>query len=430
MESSLGQLARFGSVSLSTSKRLSWYLALGAIATDFTFSGNLLTNLGSSYISDGGGFLQKVHPGSYMAMLSGAAGAFSKLRCPSARFMDWHLLAFLGGIAFCIAYAFAATGAGNVVVFIDTFLSPGMLAFALQDMDHKRALQLKRIVQCLLVLNACVALCEFASQSHLVALPTEGSSPENEFRPTALYDHALTGAAVTMLGLWLAPQCQGLARWSYIMLLVAALLAFGERTPLAGAIIGLIASLFARYKSAILARDLQAGDAARLIIIALAVICATAAAAYAGTGSRLGEHLYWDSSAQVRLSQFGIINSLDARELLFGCPRAVLLALIEPLRLSSRVAVIENFWLFNIVTLGLFCFPVFVFSFMFLLSSLWGISGLNGKLMIVLFVAVSSCSNSIGRKSTLLVTLVACVVASTASMAIVRSSSVRQAANP
>jgi hypothetical protein len=366
-----------------------------------------------------------------MALLSGLASLIDRIRHSNVRVTDWHLVSFLGGIAFCIAYALASTGEGNVVVFIDTFLSAGMLALALYNVDHERTRQLKRIVQCLMVLNACIALCELATQSHLVPVPMEGNDQENEFRPTALYDHALTGAAATMLGLWLAPQCKSASRWCYILLLVAALLAFGERTPLAAALIGLIAVVLRRYGSDILARNLHARDFARLIAVAFAVVCMAAAAAYASTGTRLGAHLYWDSSAQVRLSQFGIVNSLDIPELFFGCPRALLLALIEPLRLSSRVAVIENFWLFNFVTLGLFCFPVFVFSFVSLLKWLWGLEGRKGQIMVVLFVAVTSSSNSLGRKSTLLVTLVACVVASTTNyLAALRSSIPLQAGRP
>ena len=400
-------------MSTSINCDLSWYLAVAAVATDFTVSGNLLTWLGSSYISEGGELLQKIHPGSYLAVLSGLSSAAGKMRGEEYRRVDWLLATFLGGIAFCIVYSIFITGTSNVIVYVDTFLPAGMLALTLRYLGQERTLTLRRIAQCLLVLNACIALCELAAQSHLVSIPTDGGNKENEFRPTALYDHALTGSAITMLGLWLAPSAQGAVRWCYILLLTAALLAFGERAPIAAALIGLTACLLNRYGSRMLAREFRLRHVARPLAVALAIsLVASAAAFYAGATTRLGTHLYWDDSAQIRLSQFGILNSLDIRELLFGCPRADLLALIEPLRLSSRVAVIENFWLFTLVTLGFFCFPVFLFSFITLLKWLWRMSGRNGHVMLVLFVGVASSSNSLGRKSTLLPTLIACVIAS------------------
>jgi hypothetical protein len=137
------------------------------------------------------------------------------------------------------------------------------------------------------------------------------------------------------------------------------------------------------------------------------------ASANGGIGTRLSAHLYWDTSAQVRLSQFGILSLLTPRELLFGCGRTELLALIEPLRLSAHVGVIENFWLLALVTLGLIAYPIFVMSFVALIHRLWQLNDAPGKIMIMTFVCVASSSNSLGRKSTLLVALVACVLAAT-----------------
>ena len=399
------------------SSSMAWNLALCAVATEFIVSGNLLTNLGSAYTSEGGLFLQKVHPGSYLAITSGTLtamrGAYVKRTCS----MDGQLAAFLAGVTLCIFYAIATTGMGNVVVLIDTFLSSGMLALALREGDDDARKQLRRIIRFLLILNGCIAVCEVATQAHLVSIPTGAAGPEREFRPTALYDHALTGAAVTMLGLWLAPTASGIGRWCYVSLLVAALLAFGERTPLAAALLGLLACVARRHGARMLARNLGVADLAPLAAIGIVAFAALAIAAFLNMETRLGGHLYWDNSAQVRISQFAILDELDDRQLFFGCPRADLLALIEPLRLSSHVAVIENFWLFTFVALGLFCFPVFVLSFVSLLKWLWRMSSTNGHFMIVAFVAVASASNSLGRKSTLLVTLVACVIASTPSLA-------------
>ena len=401
----------------SVDMSMAWHLALCAVATEFIVSGNLLTHVGSAYTTEGGLFLQKIHPGSYLAIMSGSLtvlrGAYARGTC----LIDGQLAAFLAGVALCVIYAIVTTGMGNVVVFIDTFLPAGMLGLALREAGDNARKQLRRVIQFLLILNGCIALCEVVMQSHLVAIPTNAAVPEREFRPTALYDHALTGAAVTVLGLWLAPSASRIGRWCYLSVLVAALLAFGERTPLAAALFGLLACVVRRHGARMLARDLRFADLAQLAAAGIAALATLVAAACINLESRLGGHLYWDNSAQVRISQFAIMNELDYHEVFFGCPRADLLALIEPLRLSSRVAVIENFWLFTLVSLGLVGFPIFVLSLASLLKWLWRLSTTNGHFMIVAFVTVSSASNSLGRKSTLLVTLVACVIASTTSLA-------------
>ena len=413
----------------SLSMRLSWYLALLAVVAEFTISGNLLTFLGSPYISDGGLFVAKIHPGSYLATLSGICTAIGRASQRGRHGVNVPVAGFLGGIALCAAYEIVTTGSGNVVVLIDTFFPAGMLALALCDLHETRKLTLRHLAQCLLVVNAGIALCELMFQTHLVPLPVAEYAGEAEFRPTALYDHALTGAAVTMLGLWLMPLEHGLGKWCYLLLLFAALVAFGERAPLATVMLGGLVYFTNRYAIRILARDLHAKKIAVVgSAIAVAVGVSLAIVTLADNAEiRLGSHLYWDDSAQVRFNQFSILDTLAPRELLFGCPRADLLALIEPLRLSLHVGVIENFWLFTFVVLGLFGFLIFLLTFLSLIGWLWRKSGTDGHYMIVLFLVVASASNSLGRKSTLLVTLVACVVSSTTHMVRSRAPTITRA---
>ena len=327
-------------------------------------------------------------------------------------FIDIRLALFLCGVAFCAIYAVATTGTGNVIVLLDTFFSGGMLALATGGLSDKERRQLRRVVQWLVIVNACIALGETMAQFHVVSVPNQAVENDREFRPTALYDHALTGAAVTMLGLWLAPRESGITRMCYVVVLGSALIAFGERAPFAVAAAAIFALSLRRHASGLRALRFTSADLGRLLGATVLLSIVGIIVLFAGYGTRLGAHLYWDESAQVRVSQFGILDSLSASELLFGCRRADLLALIEPLRLSSRVAVIENFWLFTFVALGALCFLVFALSVAALINWLWRRSEHSGRVMIVLFMLVASASNSLGRKSTLLMTLVACVMAS------------------
>ncbi len=388
---------------------------------EFTVSGNLLTHLGISYVSDGGYLVEKLHPGSYAAILAGLLKALSESCAPKTMkhplIADRLVCLFLVGVILCALYACTTTGPGNVIVFLDTFLPAGMLAFALRDIGLEQKQQLRSVIQYLLMLNAIIALAELVSRYHLVPVPGQGGELQEEFRPTALYDHALTGAAATMMGLWLPAQHAVTSgkRWLYIGLLSCALLAFGERTPIAVALIALLSCLLYRMAKKLVRRKLDFRDLALCGVVPLGAVGLVTTAIGQELGTRLGAHLYWDDSAQVRLSQFGILNLLNQQELAFGGARKDLLAMIEPLRLSSHVAVIENFWLFTFLALGIFFFPVFFASFFALLKWLWRIADAKGRFMIVTFVTVASASNSLGRKSTLLITLVACVITTASS---------------
>jgi hypothetical protein len=138
--------------------------------------------------------------------------------------------------------------------------------------------------------------------------------------------------------------------------------------------------------------------------------CLAAGAALAsGFGERLVGHLYWDPSAQVRMAQWSLLGELDMWQVVFGTPRDQLLLLINPLWLNSGVEVIENFWLLMFASLGVVGFPIFFAGFSALLAWCWRRSQATGRTLLIGVVLVASTSNSLGRKSILLVSLVAAI---------------------
>jgi hypothetical protein len=399
-------------------RRLSWHFALAAVVVEFTVSASLLTDAGSSYVSEGGDILEKIHPGSYLALLAGLCRVADSLYWPHSAPPLWRqrnraLGVFIGGILFCCAYALACSGSGGVIALVDTFLPAGMLALALSDMPRHGLRRLRRLTQSLLVLNAMVALGEMATQCHLVPVSLSGGDTAAEFRPTGFYDHPLTGAAATMMGVFLRPDAARapVRSLGFSTLMMAALLAFGERTPLFLAVIALSCCYAAGLAEKMFRRALRWWDALPILIASLIGVLVASVVFAGGISSRLSAHLYWDASAQVRMTEFGIIPLLTPAELLFGCRRDDLLALIEPLRLSAGVGALENFWLVMLATLGLFCFPLFLMALAGLLTWLWRRTDCRGRMMVVTLIMAASASNSLGRKSTLLVMLVASVLA-------------------
>ena len=392
-------------------------LAIIALSVQLTISGNFLVWLGIPYDVEGGMLLVKIHPGTYIAALAMLARLAAWWQMPGrAAQRVWRLpdlSLFFACIMFCVLCAASLTGAGGLITLIDTFLPAGMLGFALADATPAQLARLRRVLRGLLFLNAILALAEASAETQLIPSTLDALSPTADFRPTAFYDHPLTGAAATMIGLMLRGE-RNSKTWSlcYDATLFTALLTFGGRAAL---FIFTIAtcSLHGRRLALVgLRHQLRVRDLLPTAAVLLCCVPLAVAALASGMADRLVAHLYWDPSAQVRIDQFRILGRLSTEQIVLGCRRADLASLVEPLRLGFRVGAIENFWLLMFLTLGALCFPIFLVGMAALVRFLWRVSGPRGRLMIVALLLVASTSNSLGRKSTLLTLLIGCVAAS------------------
>ncbi|MEJ0047284.1 MAG: glycosyltransferase [Rhodospirillales bacterium] len=246
---------------------------------------------------------------------------------------------------------------------------------------------MRNVLRALFLFNASVALGESAAGAHLI--PLDPSIPERaaDFRPTSLYDHPLTGAAATMIGMFLLPDParRPLAACAYATCMFAALLVFGGRVALALAILFMCGWYACCLGQKIMSRRVALTQLAPALIAVAAGGAAVCGVLASGLGDRLVAHLYWDPSARARLDQFQILNLMDAPQLVFGCRRADLLAMIEPLRLQYGLDVLENFWLLMFVSLGALCFPIFVIGMLALVRSLWRRADAPGRMMVSRF---------------------------------------------
>jgi hypothetical protein len=287
-----------------------------------------------------------------------------------------------------------------------------MLAVVLGNLDQDHRTCLRRVLQILFASNAAIALIE--SLSHTTLLPVSVGvealdSVSADFRPTALYDHPLTGAAMTLIGTFMAPDRSGgkLMRALYVTLMGLGLIAFGGRAAMAAIMLVLAVFGVVHFWHMVRRRHVPARQAAAAVGLLVLGTSGFAVAAYAGFAERLATHFYWDKSAQVRLNQWQVLGHLDQQQMMFGVVRQDLLAVLERMRLAYDVPVIENFWLLMFLSLGLFGFPFFLAG----LSSLlvWCTARSSGRAvpMVLSLLLTASSSNSLGRKSTLLVVLVA-----------------------
>ena len=388
--------------------RLAAACAVAAVCTELCVSANLLTCLGVPYVTDGGALPLKLHPGTDLLLVACLAALAGGGTAWIAR-MDARLLMFFAVMGGCMVSTTLLTGPSNLIVLLDTFLPAGMLAAVLGAAPARTRLVLRRAMQMLLAGNAVLALAETAAQATLVPLYLNDSAyhpTSGDFRPTALFDHPLTGSLMIMMGLAVAPA--GRWRVPYQALMWAALVAFGGRMALGVTLLLVAAQVAARGGRLVLSRNGRAPWAllgAGFSVAGGAALLAVALAA--GLGDRLAGHLYWDQSAQVRLAQWQILERLDGWQLLFGTAREDLLRMLNALRLGSGVEVIENFWLLMFVSLGALGFPLFLAGLAALLAWCWRRTGTQGRALLLGVLVVASSSNSLGRKSTVLVCLVA-----------------------
>jgi len=413
-------------------------LVLAGLSLSLVVSGNMLDRAGLAYSTEGGLVLAKIHPASYLMYAALAAGMLSwspgagplaggLLRAGKAAGRDAAL--FIAAMAVACGMTLLENGSGAAVILLDSFLPAGCAALVLSSAPAPLLLRFTRVFKSLVLLNAVIAIAEICLRQHVMPSPEADFDARTQFRAMALYDHPLTGSAVTMLALLLpasardgvlaparrlrgalaAARPQGepaslaraddaapildrrgaaypwigrtagaacrratgamLAAAAYWLILLLGLLAFGGRVALAVAMLA---------AGARLRRLRGAGRAWLIIAIAAGVIGVAGLALAAGLGQRVQDDFYWDGSAQVRIDEFQVLGALEWSDFLFGCARAQMIGLTEALRLQSNVGVIENFWLLLLVLLGVPGFAVFCAGMAALGRWCWRIGGQTG----------------------------------------------------
>ena len=243
-----------------------------------------------------------------------------------------------------------------------------------------------------------------------------------QFRGAALFDHPLTGASVTMMGVFLVAQGwvpQGwrarMAKPVALALLGMAMIAYGGRVALVVTVLAQTAMLLGeaglgmvRGRGAMRPILLLAGGAMLAILVGYALI------AFTDIGERLANTFYFDDSAQIRAVQWNVLDMLDPRQALFGVPLADQAQLTFQIGLDYAFADIENFWLLSFVSLGAVGFVLFLAGLLPFLAHLWRISPGWGRILLLCLVVVASSSNSLGRKSNLLFLLTAALLGASA----------------
>ena len=403
--------------------RACFWLIAAAVLARMSISTNLLFLLHLDYAAPGGNPVIKIHPGTYLAvmafaaMLLGSGAPLRRLGQHCAAFPS-HL-AFVAMMLLCIVHLLVNVGMSGAAVFVDSYLCAGLVAAVLVNASPAQRRALAWLIVPAVALNALIAVGETLLQVHLVPLALDGVSimdKPDDFRGYALYDHPLTASMITQMGLFLVlgMRLSRMRTAALLLVLLVGLIAYGGRTATAvGA--GSLALLGGAWLlREALARRLDARMAA-LSAAAVGVIPLALWVVLTQTpiGVRLAGKLYFDESAEARNVQWHVLGLMDFKNLMLGTPIDLVDELCHQLGLNVPFSDIENFWLATFVTLGIVGFFYFLLGFLPFVLHLWRVAPFHGRMLLATGLLVASTSNSLARKSNILVMLTATVLAST-----------------
>ena len=426
--------------------RIGFWLALSAVVLELVLPSNLLFVLGLDYAApsfQGGSVFAKFHPATYLLVLASTAAQLETAGSPDSPLAiarrTPNLVLLLTMMLATSAFAMLSVGTSGTTVFIENYVTAGLLALVGAACRPAQRRLLGWVVVVVCVICAPLVLAENALQAHFIPYFVDGMILKDlpgQFRGAALFDHPLTAATITMMAIFLVAQGwrpaswrQSAARLAALALLGMAMIAYGGRTALVVTAAGEMALL---VWAAL--RGLVAGRGAmRPVLLLLGTVAASALIAYVliattPIGERLANSFYLDDSAKIRDVQWQVLNLMDLRQLLFGVPLAEQPQLTFQIGLAYAFADIENFWLLTFVSLGAIGFILYLAGFLPFLAHLWRISPGWGRLLLVCTILVASTSNSLGRKDNLLVLLTASLLA--ASAGLVAPASEKPASDP
>lgn len=408
-------------------QKAAFAVALCAVIGEFVISGNTLTVLGVDYSSPGGNPLVKLHPGTYLVSI--AAFMILMLIRPAGsgliRFFRGTpaLALFICLILFCAFYSIANVGFSGAAVYVESYLSAGFAAIALEVGTDRQKRHLAWWIITFVVISIFISIGESMTQTHLIPLQIGDASPKDlvmdqeDFRGAGLFGHPLTAALVTSMStfLLLRMRMNGLLKAALFTTFLVGLLNFGGRAAMGTTLAILIIAVIVVLLRGIATRSLSMGfvgtlTAALVILPPLMLMLISST----DIGERLLTHLYIDDSADVRSLQWLVLNRLNLHDVLFGVSPDRLDVLKYQIGLGGDTTDIENFWLLMFLNLGIIGFIVFLFALGMFLVHLGRVTNHPlGWMLMLAAVLIDSTSNSLGRKSVDLLFMTACMIAMT-----------------
>jgi hypothetical protein len=419
-------------------RRAAFAIALLAVMLKFAISANLLEAIGIDYAGPGGNPLIKLHPGTYLVMIA----AFMVLvlapppgsGLPRLFRVTPALGAFIMLTLVCAAYSIANAGFSGATIYVESYLSAGMLAVALEGGTDRQKRALAWWILGLCVVSIAISIGEAATGRHLIPLHSGDATAAQltmnaeDFRATGLFADPVTAALTTSMAtfLLLRMRMNGFLRVALFITFLIGLLSFGGRAGLGLALVMLTLVAAATLLRGIVTRNLGIGFVGT---IAAAVVILPSLMLFGVTGTDIGEpilrHLYLDESTGVHGLQWLVLGHLDLHGAMFGVPLDRLDDWKYQFGLATDITGIENYWLLMFLNLGAIGFVVFLSALGLFLMHLGRTTGHPlGWMLLIASIAVETTSDAVGSKSADLFLLTASLIAMTGYRSVVAAGAV------
>ena len=379
-------------------------LMLVAVTSMFAVSSAMLTNWKIHYMTNGGGFYEKLHPATYAVfgasflLLIRNADPFAEINrtLSQSKLVLVYLFCWL-----CLLVQMFVLQRPFTVI-IDTFLLPVVLCLVIWRLSGRHRAWLVWAVQAAILLNVMLGYYEYFSGHRLIPLTLGSVLVLGEWRASAFLGHPLTASGVVaayVLALVLRPAlCPVIAiRLLLITVCLGSLMAFGGRTALITvlAILGCLALVEAfklfRGKRVSL---LVAITAMCLLFVAVGGIFA---ALDLGIFDKMLLRFSSDKgSTLARYATFNLLSHFDWQELTLGPDPVRVNALQSQLGLNYGI---ENFWVSSIVQFGLVHTALLTIGLVCLFIEILRRSSLTAWAIVLLILMVAASSVSFSSKN-------------------------------
>jgi len=398
----------------------------------FAVSGGLLWELHINYDGVTGAIASKIHPATYLAMLTLALLIVAR-RNPASYLVEL-ITKHPGTLAFLLATMLlgsyiALDGRKGITTVIDTYLLAIAVVLIATALDPRDLRRVEKLIHLIMAANATLALVEYALDHRFFPYRFEGMAFEWDNRSSALFGHPLENALIT--GAYIMALLAGggavlprSLRAPAVLLQFAAMVPFGGRTALLLAAAMTAFWLVPRVVPLLRGKRVSLLAFAAVAAIAPLLCLALGAATVGGFFDVFTERFVDDGgSAESRLAMFDIFDQLSLHDILLGGGADLIDSIRRTMGLEwgienpiVRLLLYQGMIFTSFIVAGFVLFlweiarslrPGYAMAFIFFIIVINSYESISNKsaslarfsiLMLTMFSVPESCPQSIGRK--------------------------------
>lgn len=390
-------------------------LTFAAMIALFAVSSMRLTYWDFNYESAGGSIIEKMHPGSWLAMIAAAVAAASNgYWRPVVRFLSRHplLIAYLATWLLLLAYIILVQKLPFTPI-IDTFFLPLVIFFLLDSLQKSEMDVLAKAMHIFMLINSLAGLGEVITGWRITPYVVGTEEITVDWRATAFMGHPLANACITgtyalMLLTGGGKTLTGIFRTVAIIGAMVGMIVFGGRAAMVFLLALSLPMMLINSLKGIAFGRTSYRSAAFGALATLVVPISLAALASAGAFDKFVSRFVEDrGSANTRVVMFELFDEIPLRDILLGPHPDVLATLrtIEGLDYG-----VESFWIATILAYGMLISLIFFIGLLCYCIELVRFTNLTTILPLLYFFGVASTSVSLSAKSCIFAIFTAMVI--------------------